>query len=855
MSAYKQDLADFSAEESELVVKLSDFDFGDVIGKGGFGEVNRAIQKSTGRDVAIKQIFAERLEGNRLRRYIGEIKTMAKCDNMFLVPFVGFTAEPPYAIVSEYMPNGALDNYIRHRNSETLSGTQLTAIAIGIAHGMIHIHSKNIIHRDLKAANILLDSRLFPKIADFGIARFEDSSPAGMTAKIGTPNYMAPELITSKDYTNKVDVYAYAMILYEMAENQRPFKGLKVNDIFQHVVQRDERPSFTRMTPAPLQKLIKRCWDRDPELRPSFDEIFEEFRSGRVYFPDTRRYDITKFLQVIEKDEARRNPNAAVSRPIIKQSEYSYSDYSDSPPVQNEKRPSKSGQSSNYNPPPKEPQHKYIQEIELESRSRSYSSSSESEDSESDHADEVLRNYRNPLFFRYLDYYAKTIEPSQFSPFYSPISTHIKSNTPANVINAVLTACYNLMRRNNQFIHLFASTKFFINLPISNEPALDKIVDCYSMLFVEYPKALGQQHCNVLTQLLEKRPEKMLILHSYYCRQLLQLSNPWPVLDNLFTVQKSILQKGFGYLFLSLFYYLIKKYDVYANSRAVHLRGVFLQFLNAHDTQTLQAAYDGLSGLYDDVKGLDFTRVTNHLKNPDLADSVLSLLIRVKQINPNRELLDSLIRASKESPKPWIVLCNIASTDNGAEFLLRYTAWMDECERHPVEVARVFVVIFKNQEYRENCIDLPQFTKLLKALLNTNDRHNHSAVTSIVRRCPQTSRFLNKIADDNVIKTYVDVTLKQGTTKVFANALAFFDSLSRIAYHPHYLLFTQQLVDLLSSKEHASDAITVIVSLSFYKECAVQFKERGLIAYFKSLEKYDKYGHAAKTFVKNLEKF
>lgn len=854
MSVYKQDLADFSAEESQLVVKLSDFDFGDVIGKGGFGEVNRAIQKSTGRDVAIKQIFAERLEGNRLRRYIGEIKTMAKCDNMFLVPFVGFTAEPPYAIVSEYMPNGALDNYIRHRNNDMLSGTQLTAIAIGIAHGMIHIHSKNIIHRDLKAANILLDSKLFPRIADFGIARFEDSTDAGMTAKIGTPNYMAPELITSKDYTNKVDVYAYAMILYEMSENQRPFKGLKVNDIFQQVVQRDERPNFTRMTPAPLQKLIKRCWDRDPEMRPSFEEIFEEFRSGRVYFPDTRRYDITKFLQVIENDEAKRNPGAGIARPIAKRSDYSddsssYS-YSDSPPPQKKYTAPQRSASSNSNQ--KEPQHKYIQENELESEQ--YSQSTESSSSESDHADEVLRNYRNPLFFRYLDYYAKTIDPSQFSPFYSPISTHIKSSTPANVINAVLTACYNLMKRNSQFIHLFASTKFFFNLPISNEPAIDKIVDCYSMLFTEYPKALGQQHCSQLTQLLEKRPEKMLILHSYYVKQLLQLNNPWPVLDNLFTVQRLMLQKGYGYLFLSLFFYLIKKYDIYAKNRAVHLRGVFLQFLNAHDTATLRAAYDGLSGLYDDVKGLDFTRINNHLKNSELADSVLSLLIRVKSINPNRDLLDSLLKASRESPKPWIVLLNIANTSTGSEFLLRYNSWMDECERHPVEVTRVFVVIFKQNEYRDTCVEMPQFTKLLKAMLATNDRHNHSAVTSIVRRCRQTSILLNRLADDGVIKAYVDSTQRTGTTKVYANALAFFDALSRIAYNPSYLLFTQQLVDLLSSKEHASDAITVIVSMSFYKECAQQFKERDLLTYFKSLEKIDKYSHAAHAFIKNLEK-
>ena len=216
-SSYKRKLQEFSVKMKQLVVDLDDFDYGDVVGKGGFGEVRRAIDKKTGRECAVKTIFSERLEGSRLRRYIGEIETLAQCNNMFLVPFIGFTPNPPYTIVTEFMPNGALDRYVRRKPGVApLSGTQLTAIAIGIAHGMKHIHSKGIIHRDLKAANVLLDSRLFPRIIDFGIARFEEHGRSGMTVKIGTPNYMAPELIQSSDYDNKVDVYAYAMILYEM---------------------------------------------------------------------------------------------------------------------------------------------------------------------------------------------------------------------------------------------------------------------------------------------------------------------------------------------------------------------------------------------------------------------------------------------------------------------------------------------------------------------------------------------------------------------------------------------------------------------------------------------------------------
>ena len=160
MSQYRKQLEEFIAASPQLITQLSEFEFGDTIGKGGFGEVKRAVEKKTGRECAVKTIFTERLEGNKLRRYLGEVKTMSQCHNMFLVPFVGFTAEPPYAIITENMSNVSLDRFVRNRSGMSLSGTQLTAIAIGIANGMIHLHKIGIIHRDLKAANIMLDSRL-----------------------------------------------------------------------------------------------------------------------------------------------------------------------------------------------------------------------------------------------------------------------------------------------------------------------------------------------------------------------------------------------------------------------------------------------------------------------------------------------------------------------------------------------------------------------------------------------------------------------------------------------------------------------------------------------------------------------
>lgn len=843
MSNYKKQLEDFIAASPELIVQLSDFEFGDTIGKGGFGEVKRAIQKSTGLECAIKTIFNERLEGNKLRRYLGEVKTMSNCNNMFLVPFVGFTAEPPYAIITEYMSNGSLDRFVRNKNGMSLSGTQLTAIAMGIAHGMIHLHKIGIIHRDLKAANIMLDSRLFPRIGDFGIARFGETE-GGMTAKIGTPNYMAPELIVSHDYNEKVDVYSYAMILYEMTQNTRPFKTLKMDQIFDTVLKQDKRPPFYIDLPDPLKNLIEACWATNPNERPTFEEIFNAFASGEVAFERTRRADIEKFLQTIKADEGARKKSSSSSKSKSKQK----TSMPKAPPIDFQNYGADTDWSPNENRISVEEEEEYYYYEEEDDDEEYYYESPEKSTPAS-----ILTDPKNPQFVKTVETEAAQTNSSNFFKFYRPLSSHLNRKIPPASLKAILTAFYSIMKRDKTTVPLFNQAQFFVNVPTNNMDVINLVVDCFQHLFLDYPRLIGQPHLASITELLTRAPDKMLVLHSYYVKSLLSLPNPWPLLDNLLTVQKIMLNKPCGYLYLALFSYLITTYDLYAKERAVHIRTIFLSYVNSKVTENVKAAYDGMSKLYKDYTGIDFTRLTQHLKDDKIWKSALSLLIRIEKIPVTKEMIDTLISLVDKSPKAWIALLHIASSKEGEELLVANTTWMDKSAKHPMDVIRLFLVLFKNKSNKKVLSSDSRFVMMMKNAISKRDKSTHTAAATIIRRLQITQDMISEFENSGFLKSFIECAEKSKNPKLMRNVLNLFDFLARAGYSQDYLLLVPILIQQLQQKDNVTAALTVIVTLSFHKPCAQKFAEQDLIQYFQGLSNFEEYRPLANSFLANVK--
>ncbi|CAM9161671.1 unnamed protein product [Ectocarpus sp. 6 AP-2014] len=163
----------------------------------------------------------------------------------------------------------------RGRGSEPLRPTDLLRIVTDVVNGMLYLHELGVMHRDLKPDNILLDADDRAVIADFGLSRF--SHPTNdHTAETGTYRWMAPEVIRHEPYSQAADVYSFGVVLWQIVARKQPFKGLTPLQAAFSVAREGLRPQIPPSAPLAVARLIRRCWHRSPDSRPSFSQIRSE---------------------------------------------------------------------------------------------------------------------------------------------------------------------------------------------------------------------------------------------------------------------------------------------------------------------------------------------------------------------------------------------------------------------------------------------------------------------------------------------------------------------------------------------------------------------------------------------------
>lgn len=249
-----------------------------------------------------------------------ESTILSKLDHPSILKFLGLNFRSlkdlsifQPTIITEYLPNGSLkvilDKEKRSIADDNWSPTKKYICLIGIADAR-YLHEHGILHRDLKPENILMDENYYPRISDFGLSRcfpnsLSQSMKLTMTGQIGTPLYMAPELFENEKYGPAVDVFAFAILAYEILTGKQPYHELGKNlngiKLFKSV-ENGVRPTFGDDVPLKMLQLISKCWDKDPDNRPSFKDIFDVLSSDFSLSPEeVDKDEVNEYLEIINE--------------------------------------------------------------------------------------------------------------------------------------------------------------------------------------------------------------------------------------------------------------------------------------------------------------------------------------------------------------------------------------------------------------------------------------------------------------------------------------------------------------------------------------------------------------------------
>lgn len=244
------------------------------LGRGQFGTVYRAVDLESGRTVAVKEIFLH-MEQQDLRRQLQhlqrEIRLMQSFDHPNIVKYLGARRiENELNIFMEYVPRGSIASILRLQGP--LSGRQTSHYVEQILHGLMYLHERNVVHRDLKGENMLVGDGDILKLADFGTSR--ELNTQGARSVAGTAQFMAPEVITCVGHTHKADIWSLGCCCIEMLTGKPPFAGFDNQyAVMMRIAKGDTRDQIPPGISPAAQDFITLCLRANPAERPTAQEL------------------------------------------------------------------------------------------------------------------------------------------------------------------------------------------------------------------------------------------------------------------------------------------------------------------------------------------------------------------------------------------------------------------------------------------------------------------------------------------------------------------------------------------------------------------------------------------------------
>ncbi|GBC06613.1 hypothetical protein RclHR1_06970004 [Rhizophagus clarus] len=280
---------------------VAQFQLGNCIGKGQFGAVYRALHLGTGQMVAVKRIKLEGKTSEEIEQLMHEVELLKSLSHPSVVKYEAFIMTDDHInIILEYVENGSLLHTLRSFGN--FPEKLVVSYVVKILEGLVYLHTKQVVHCDLKAANILTTKNGNVKLSDFGVSLNLKMMEQVSTEVAGTPNWMAPEVIELKGASTASDIWSLGCTIIELLTGKPPYSDLLAMTALFRIVE-DDCPPLPENISDDLTDFLKQCFHKKPSMRPTARDLFRhDWIKNNWALKELRTQESLPFLRRITSD-------------------------------------------------------------------------------------------------------------------------------------------------------------------------------------------------------------------------------------------------------------------------------------------------------------------------------------------------------------------------------------------------------------------------------------------------------------------------------------------------------------------------------------------------------------------------